>query len=202
MTGVLHTLSRIAVPFPEREVFLRLGGRTTRTAMTDAEAREYRKVALEAFEMCELRGRWAVFPARAEETGVRLDDGTLIPGTQFARRSAGIRAVWCGAVTAGAKITAARDAGGPVARSAVYDAVGGECADAGMAFMQRQAATQLRSGALGLRESRYSPGYGDMPLEVQKFFFARLKLEELGMKLDEHCFMLPEKSVTAFAGVD
>jgi cobalamin-dependent methionine synthase I len=50
-------------------------------------------------------------------------------------------------------------------------------------------------------DKRYSPGYGDMPLEMQKIFFSQLHLEELKMVLNDNFYMIPEKSVTAFAAV-
>ena len=40
-----------------------------------------------------------------------------------------------------------------------------------------------------------------MPLSLQKFFFDSLQLEELDMSFNENFYMLPEKSVTAFAGI-
>lgn len=49
---------------------------------------------------------------------------------------------------------------------------------------------------------RYSPGYGDVPLEVQKMFFEILSCEKkLGLTLTDSLLMMPEKSVTAFIGV-
>ena len=133
--------------------------------------------------------------------GILLADGRLLPGADFAAKNPGIRAVWCASVTAGAGIVAYRDAQTRTADAAVCDAVGSECADAALDLMHRQAAAELRPKSMHLSGSRYSPGYGDMPLAVQRFFFAELKLEELGMTLTETCFIHPEKSVTAFAGI-
>lgn len=49
---------------------------------------------------------------------------------------------------------------------------------------------------------RYSPGYGDVPLEVQKMFFEILGCEKnLGLTLTDSLLMMPEKSVTAFIGI-
>ena len=50
--------------------------------------------------------------------------------------------------------------------------------------------------------SRYSPGYGDLPLRVQKDFFRTLDLtRKLGMTLNESLLMYPTKSVTAIIGL-
>lgn len=49
---------------------------------------------------------------------------------------------------------------------------------------------------------RFSPGYGDLPLETQREIFAVLGCEkQIGLTLSEHLLMLPSKSVTAFAGI-
>ena len=52
------------------------------------------------------------------------------------------------------------------------------------------------------RTPRYSPGYGDLPLEVQKDVFAVLKCEsKIGISLNESLLMTPTKSVTALFGI-
>ncbi|SCW31577.1 Vitamin B12 dependent methionine synthase, activation domain [Ruminococcaceae bacterium YRB3002] len=52
------------------------------------------------------------------------------------------------------------------------------------------------------RTSRYSPGYGDMPLESQKDVFELLRPEsKIGISLNESLLMTPSKSVTAIFGL-
>ena len=54
---------------------------------------------------------------------------------------------------------------------------------------------------VGLRP-RFSPGYGDLPLEVQKSVFAVLDCpRKIGLSLNDSLLMSPSKSVTAFAGI-
>lgn len=49
---------------------------------------------------------------------------------------------------------------------------------------------------------RYSPGYGDVSLSLQKDIMIALDCQKnLGIVLDEHYFMTPSKSVTAIIGV-
>ncbi len=49
---------------------------------------------------------------------------------------------------------------------------------------------------------RFSPGYGDFPLSVQKQLLAGLEAEKrLGITLTEGCLMVPTKSVTAVIGL-
>ena len=48
---------------------------------------------------------------------------------------------------------------------------------------------------------RFSPGYGDVPLGVQRTVFQILDVpRKLGVTLSDTCFMTPAKSVTAFVG--
>lgn len=56
--------------------------------------------------------------------------------------------------------------------------------------------------AQGLKtKPRYSPGYGDVSLEVQKDFFRLLPCTRIGLTLMDTLIMAPEKSVTAFVGL-
>ena len=56
--------------------------------------------------------------------------------------------------------------------------------------------------AQGLKtRPRYSPGYGDVPLQVQKDFFRLLPCTRIGLTLMDTLIMAPEKSVTAFVGL-
>ncbi len=48
---------------------------------------------------------------------------------------------------------------------------------------------------------RYSPGFGDIPLEYQRTVFEILDCRKIGLTLMDSLIMAPEKSVTAFVGV-
>lgn len=49
---------------------------------------------------------------------------------------------------------------------------------------------------------RFSPGYGDVPLEFQKEIFRLLPCAKIGLSLMDTLIMAPEKSVTAFIGLE
>lgn len=50
--------------------------------------------------------------------------------------------------------------------------------------------------------SRYSPGYGDLPIGIQKDIIASLNASRLiGLNVSESSILLPRKSVTAFIGI-
>lgn len=49
---------------------------------------------------------------------------------------------------------------------------------------------------------RFSPGYGDLPLETQKSLFGVLDCaKQIGLSLNDSLLMSPSKSVTAFVGL-
>lgn len=53
-----------------------------------------------------------------------------------------------------------------------------------------------------LLRPRFSPGYGDLPLDVQKVILSTLDCSrKIGVFLNDSFLMSPSKSVTAFAGI-
>lgn len=49
---------------------------------------------------------------------------------------------------------------------------------------------------------RFSPGYGDYPISLQKTFLRLLDApRKIGLSLSESCLLIPAKSVTAIAGL-
>ncbi len=72
-----------------------------------------------------------------------------------------------------------------------------ECADSA----QRELESWAAERGLYLRP-RFSPGYGDFPLEAQKFFFSALDItKKIGISLTDSFLMVPMKSITAVLGV-
>ena len=54
----------------------------------------------------------------------------------------------------------------------------------------------------GAVRPRFSPGYGDLPLEVQRELFAVLDCpRQIGLTVNESLLMSPSKSVTAIVGI-
>ena len=49
---------------------------------------------------------------------------------------------------------------------------------------------------------RFSPGYGDLPLDVQRPLFAALDVpRKIGVSLTDSLLMAPSKSVSAIIGI-
>ena len=198
----MFDLPSIPVMFPEKEIFLRLNGNLTRTELSTEEKILYLGKAKAAFELCLPAGRWDYFPVKSvSPDGIMLADNRIITGKDFAAGCTGITHLWCGAVTVGRNVTDAEKQISSVFTQAIYDAAASETADEAMNLLHRIAAQSLLKSGLFLASRRYSPGFGDMPLDIQQFFFEKLRLAELDMTLNENFFITPEKSVTAFAGI-
>lgn len=86
-------------------------------------------------------------------------------------------------------------------RSLLVQAIGAERVESLCdAFMEEQQKKYSMEGAV-LRP-RFSPGYGDLPLDLQKAIFSALDCtRQLGITLNRSLLMTPSKSVTAIAGI-
>lgn len=86
------------------------------------------------------------------------------------------------------------------ARGVEVSACAGAYADAALDARLRELADGLRGEGLRLTP-RISPGYGDLPLELQVPLLAALNADKIGVRLTSGLMMLPEKSVSAIMGL-
>lgn len=84
------------------------------------------------------------------------------------------------------------------AKALLFQAIGAERIEALCDAFCRVMADEMGKGL----KSRFSPGYGDLPLDVQRELFSLLDCSrQIGLTLNDSLLMSPSKSVTAFAGV-
>lgn len=81
----------------------------------------------------------------------------------------------------------------------VGDAVGSETVEESAKYISGIIGGQIRKRGF-IATKRFSPGYGDLSLDVQKIFFSELKLNEIGIEINDSFLMTPQKSITAFIG--
>ena len=86
------------------------------------------------------------------------------------------------------------------AYSAVLQSTGAMFIEKLVDYVNNEIKTNAKSSGLSAKP-RYSPGYGDVPLLLQKDFFRLLPCTRIGLTLMDTLIMAPEKSVTAFVGV-
>ena len=88
-----------------------------------------------------------------------------------------------------------------ITKAAILQAVGAAVMEAYCDQCQRGFEEKLKEEHLFLRP-RFSPGYGDLPLETQKMIFSLLDCpKRIGVTLGDSLLMSPSKSVTAFVGI-
>ena len=197
---MVHIFDHLAVEFPEKSVFLRLGGHCTKTGLDERTRLHFMQISRQAFDLCEPCGRWECLKISAVGAGhLETEKGILSLGRDFCKSAGNASHLWYGAVTIGNKLTALRDELDSISASAVYDAVGSECADAAMDMLCALSRSELLRNGMFLSERRFSPGYGDMPLSLQNFFYSELDMAQMRVTVTENCFFIPEKTVTAFA---
>ena len=85
-------------------------------------------------------------------------------------------------------------------KAAVLQATGAMYIEKCVDLLNEKIRTEFEGQGYKVRP-RFSPGYGDVSLEVQKDFFRLLPCSRIGLTLMDTLIMSPEKSVTAFIGI-
>lgn len=198
------TLSGMPLTLPYRQILARLGY-SGQTRIPASQMEILNRNIQRAFEAISAKGVCGCQPIDSNNgDAVILADQSRIVCPAVAAMLKNSQEVWLAATTVGRKISDLTEAcfsAGDAAAAAVCDAVGSECADAAMDFLHNYAATQMKRSGRTLADCRFSPGYGNWPLTAQQDFFQWLNLENLGLTLTKSLMLLPEKSVTALAGI-
>ncbi len=88
-----------------------------------------------------------------------------------------------------------------LSESAVLDAMASACIESYCDEINAQIIEKAGTFSLYCRP-RFSPGYGDLPLSLQKDIFNLMPItKETGIALTDSCLMVPSKSVTAIIGM-
>ncbi len=88
-------------------------------------------------------------------------------------------------------------------KAAIAQACGAACIEAYCNILQEQICASLSENGRKLYlRPRFSPGYGDLPLQYQRTIFQALDCtKHIGLTLTDSLLMYPTKSVTAFIGL-
>lgn len=140
--------------------------------------------------------------SEAFEDGVRLENCSLIlSGEDIARHLAGCKraALMCATLGSGADALIRKMQITDMTRAVITDALSS-------AFIEQvcdcvQAEIKSLAGDLSLTD-RFSPGYGDLPIELQKEFLLLLEAQKkIGLCATDNMLLTPKKSVTAIIGI-
>lgn len=162
------------------------------------------------FEAClsEIQGKlsykvcWGRFPVKKE--GICLDFGfSQVDSAGLAKNLEGCEEIILFAATIGLEIDRAirKYTNLSPAKALFFQAIGAERIESLCdAFCEEQREALQAEGKF--LKPRFSPGYGDLPLEMQKDIFRVLDCSrKIGLTLNESLLMSPSKSVTAIVGI-
>ena len=147
------------------------------------------------------RWSWRAVGLSVEEGGVRLEGGLLLPGADLKAHLAGCTraAVFCATLGAEADVLIRRTERLDMARALTLDC----CASAAVEEVCDQIEGELQGKFPGcFFPFRYSPGYGDLPLDVQGPLLELLDApRRVGLCASASHILTPRKSVTAVLGI-
>lgn len=190
---------------PVQAVYRRMGYRRGLTKITPGQQEEIRITMVHAADLIDLKGAAVVSPLDSTDGGkVTLVSGTIMKSTGVARMLRGSSAVLFMGATAGNRIMEEirHETGtGNLTRAVVLDAVASEMTDKALDWISGYVGRDLMRRNMALSARRFSAGYGDFALENQKIMYDTLKLWEIGVQITDSCILVPEKSVTALAGI-
>lgn len=201
--GPIHFPS-IRVAMPLRQIYARLGYARGVTEVGPAEREMLARAMDDAAALVALRGAARIMAvAELGDAGVGLEDGTVFPSRALSRMLSGCTGVLLMGATAGQAVmdeiaACSRD---NLARAVVLDAVASEMTDAALDWIMDYEGQILIRSARRVTKKRFSAGYGDLSLDSQEAMYELLRLDAAGITLTPSRIMVPEKSVTAIAGV-
>ena len=155
----------------------------------------------ELLEVVQPRWSYRVVGVTFEAEGVRLEGGLLLPGADLKQHLAGCgrAAIFCATLGAGADALIRRAEQLDMAQALILDC----CASAAVEEVCDQIEAELQEKFPGRSfPFRYSPGYGDLPLDVQGPLLDLLDApRQVGLCASANHILTPRKSVTAILGV-
>ena len=158
-----------------------------------------------AFKICNkiinVRSVWKLYSIRESKEGITLEGADCVLfGESLKKLLSGLSEAILFCVTIGV------DFDREVEKQMIKDPSLGVCLNAcGIAAVEKacdalQKEVEEKTGKK--TTTRFSPGYGDLPLDSQKDFIRLLNTEKIaGVRLNENNLMNPLKSVTAIAGL-
>ena len=202
----LVSTDNLAIDMNHRAMLVLLGYRRGRTNLDQTSSALIKECLDEAKSLVHPRGVFVIrrIEARAPSQ-VRLRSSSLVlPGRSMERLLADATAVAIMAVTIGPDLERAvarqQDENEPH-RAVVLDAIGSETVEAAAESLNALIETMARQAKASITR-RFSPGYGDLPVEIQPAIHAELHLDGLGIQVTDRHMLLSQKSITAVIGVE
>lgn len=191
---------------PVSKIYRRLGYRKDETRLTSTERASIDAYIEEALSFIRLRGtaRRLAIAARNSKT-TTLEGNIVLNSTRLATFLKSAEEILLMGATSGAKIIEAIEDDSiknNLTRGIILDAVASEMTDGALDWISTCINRTLRRENRVLTKRRFSAGYGDFALENQRILYDLLDLDRLDIQITRSCVLLPEKSVTAVAGIE
>ena len=201
----INTIKPINIQLPERDILFRLKYNIHKTVI-DADALiKIKGIMVKGFNICKPQGVWGRLDITdIKEESVVFETGVEINSASIARLLSSCHAAVFMSATVGPGIVdMASEAvlSGDGGSGIIFDAVGSETVEAAIEWLNVYIGSTIKKNGEVLTVSRFSPGYGDFKLEYQGLFYKMLQLENMGVALTESFILVPEKTVTAIAGI-
>ncbi len=195
----------IHIDMPIDSIYRRLGFRRGTTDIGYARKKEIDAAMEDAGFLVELKGAALVMPIEGiEGSRICLDSGDVLESRDLSRLLEGSEDVLFMGASAGNGIMdeIGRDSrNGNLTGAVMLDAVASEMTDKALDWIMEYMGQELRRKGKELSSRRFSAGYGDFILENQRTMHRLLRLQDIGVSITETCILVPEKSVTALAGI-
>ena len=195
----------ITIDLPYEKIYARLGyakGITVLNAQQEAHIEQYID---EAFQYIALKGAACRIPIEKNQDDIviagdiRLESKDI---SKFLRGSDEI--VFIGATAGGEVIDKIKEYSqkAQMDKAVIFDATASEMVDDALSWIMDFLSYQIRRENKQFTPHRYSAGYGDFSLDNQKIICETLQMSALDVTLTDHCVLIPEKTVTAIAGIE
>ena len=158
---------------------------------------------LDARLLADPRGVWQIYDYDAEKQEVKSDPPFIIEGKKIGKHLEACDKVILLSATVGDEIeeeVTKRFADGAYAMSVLLDAAATTAVEQIADGMEKAIKPQMAAKGYAMRW-RFSPGYGDWPLEQQPELVRTAHASEIGVSLSASKMLVPRKSITAIIGL-
>lgn len=204
--GTANLFPSINIIVPKEKIYRRLGYRSNVTKITDAQKKEIEKYIKQSLLFIHLKGITVSIPVKAKnESIIELKNGIIFKSRNLSAMLKDSKEVLLIGATAGKKVMEEIDKGyskNNLLKSVVFDASASEMVDSALDWMMDYCNKKLCGKKKKLTKRRFSAGYGDLFMENQKVIYEALQLKRLNVNITDNFMLIPEKSVTAIAGIE
>ena len=202
--GKTYNFDAINIKLPRESIYRRMGYRKDTVNILPERLKEFETYIEEAFSLLNIKGlarRMDVLSRDSLE--VVLESDVIFKSHLLASLVKNCSQVVFMAATAGEQIISAIESleDCNLAKAVVYDSVASEAVDVSLGWIESFLEQELKRESLSIVRRRISCGYGDFDIKYQRVIYDILDMGSIGVKINSHLMLMPEKSVTAVTGV-